>query len=103
MSDTLKIQRWNRSRGPDEAELARQLEQEGYHVFRWTDPPGRTYEPHAHGEDQSHWIISGALALTVGGTEYVLTAGDRDYLPAGTIHSARVVGETPVTYLIASK
>jgi quercetin dioxygenase-like cupin family protein len=47
--------------------------------------------------------VRGALALTVDGTEYVLRAGDRDWLPAGTVHAARVVGDEPVTYLIGSK
>lgn len=40
------------------------------------------------------------LALTIDGEEYILRAGDRDWLPAGTLHAARVVGHAPVTYLI---
>ena len=34
---------------------------------------------------------------------FVLEAGDRDLMPAGTYHSARVVSEDPVIYLIGSK
>jgi mannose-6-phosphate isomerase-like protein (cupin superfamily) len=79
------------------------MELEGYDVFEWSDRPGTTYEPHSHGEDQSHWIISGALTLVVDDEEYTLGPGDRDYLPAGTVHSARVEGKEPVIYLIGAK
>jgi quercetin dioxygenase-like cupin family protein len=79
------------------------MEAEGYSVFQWSDPPGRVYGAHAHAEDQSHWIISGALVLRVEGEEYTLRAGDRDFLPANTVHEARVVGSEPVVYLIGAK
>ena len=79
------------------------MEAEGYSVFEWTDAPGTTYGRHAHPEDQSHWIISGALTLVVGHEEYTLRAGDRDFLPAGTVHAARVEGGEPVRYLIGAK
>jgi quercetin dioxygenase-like cupin family protein len=100
---TLRVETWSGEGAPDARELRRQLEAEGYGVFEWSDAPGTTYEPHAHAEDQSHWVVSGAIALTVDGQEYMLRPGDRDYLPAGTVHSARVVGDAPVTYLIAAK
>jgi quercetin dioxygenase-like cupin family protein len=58
---------------------------------------------HMHDDDQSHWVVRGPIALTVGGDEYLLRAGDRDWLPAGTMHSARVVGDVAVTYLVGSK
>ncbi|NNE66055.1 MAG: cupin domain-containing protein [Pyrinomonadaceae bacterium] len=77
------------------------METEGYSVFKWQDLPGAVYSEHTHPEDQSHWIISGSLELIVNGTNRILlNAGDRDFMPAGTRHEARVVGESPVTYLI---
>jgi quercetin dioxygenase-like cupin family protein len=48
-------------------------------------------------------MVRGAIALTVGGEEYVLHPGDRDWLPAGTRQSARVVGDAEVRYLVGSK
>jgi quercetin dioxygenase-like cupin family protein len=98
----MKIERWQGPGEPDERTLREALEGDGYSVYAWTDGRGATYEPHTHGDDQSHWVLRGALALTVAGVEYVLRPGDRDWLPAGTVHSARVV-EGPVTYLIGSK
>jgi len=79
------------------------LESEGYSVFEWTDSPRTRYEPHEHDDNQSHWIISGALELTVNGEAYTLEAGDRDFLPAHTTHSAFVPGSKPVRYLIGAK
>jgi quercetin dioxygenase-like cupin family protein len=99
----MKIARWQGPEAPDEASLRRRLEADGYSVYAWTDHRGATYAPHTHADDQTHCIVRGALALTVGGQEYVLRPGDRDWLPAGTLHAARVVGDEPVTYLIGAK
>jgi quercetin dioxygenase-like cupin family protein len=99
----VKVAEWKGAEAPRQAALRKELEGEGYSVYAWTDGPGTTYPPHTHDDDQSHWIVSGALALTVDGKEYVLEAGDRDWLPAGTVHSARVVGAGSVTYLVGAK
>jgi len=100
---SIQIDRWSDQTRPDQANLRARLQQEGYSVFEWTDAPGTKYGPHSHPEDQSHWIISGVLELRVGHETYSLRAGDRDYLPANTTHSAFVPGDEPVTYLIGAK
>src|SRR5205809_216681 len=99
----IEVNTWHEDGAPDAAELRQRLQSEGYSVFQWTDEPGTKYGPHAHAEDQSHWIVSGALGLRVGHETYTLRAGDRDFLPANTIHSAFVPGEEPVVYLIGEK
>ena len=100
---SIQIERWDNEQPPGGAELRQRLQQEGYSVFQWTDSPGTKYGPHAHAEDQCHWIVSGTLELRVGHETYTLRAGDRDYLPANTIHSAFVPGDESVTYLIGAK
>jgi quercetin dioxygenase-like cupin family protein len=100
---SLNVERWGGAGAPDKEALRRQMEAEGYSVFEWTDAPGTSYGPHSHAEDQSHWIVRGALVLRVGWEEYTLRAGDRDYLPANTEHSAVVPGDQPVVYLIGAK
>jgi quercetin dioxygenase-like cupin family protein len=97
------VAEWKRAEAPDVSALRAELAGEGYSVYAWTDGPGTTYPPHTHDDDQTHWIVSGSLALTVDGLEYVLRAGDRDWLAAGTVHSARVVGRSPVTYLVGAR
>lgn len=99
----IEVEHWAEESPPNPAALRQQLQDEGYSVFQWSDEPGTKYGPHAHPEDQSHWIISGELELRVGHETYTLRAGDRDYLPANTMHSAFVPGDEPVTYLIGAK
>jgi quercetin dioxygenase-like cupin family protein len=100
---SIRVERWSEEQAPKPWELKQRLQNEGYSVFQWTDAPGTRYGPHAHEEDQSHWIISGELQLRVGHETYILRTGDRDFLPANTIHSAVVPDEQGVTYLIGAK
>ena len=100
---SIQVDRWSGPKPPDAGELRKHLESEGYSVFQWSDAPGTKYGPHSHAEDQSHWIVSGKLELRVGPETYTLRAGDRDFLPANTKHSAFVPGDAPVVYLIGAK
>ena len=97
------VERWSKSETPDAKQLRGVLEDEGYSVFEWSDAPTTFYGPHAHDEDQSHWIISGTLQLTVADETYTLQSDDRDFLPAKTTHAAFVPGNKPVRYLIGAK
>ena len=99
----IEVEQWGDESAPNPAELRQRLLDDGYSVFEWTDAPGTKYGPHSHPEDQSHWILSGELELRVGHETYTLRAGDRDYLPANTMHSAFVPGQEPVTYLIGAR
>lgn len=100
---SFEVERWGRDNPPDARRLRRLLEAEGYEVFEWSDRPGAAYPPHSHPEDQSHWVLSGALTLVVEGEEYTLRAGDRDYMSAWTAHEARVEGAEPAVYLVGAK
>ena len=104
MAENYSIVRWDGDGLPDPAKLQEKMNDEGYSVYRWSDAPGTVYGKHQHPTDQSHWIISGWLELDVqdAGT-FVLGPGDRDVMPAGTDHSARVIGDEPVVYLIGEK
>lgn len=104
MADEYSVVRWSGKSQPESRHLRETLISEGYDVFEWTDAPGTVYEMHSHPTDQSHWIVSGRLELSVERIgQFVLRAGDRDFMPAGTQHSARVVGGENVCYLIGSK
>lgn len=99
-----KVEKWKEIYPPNPAMLRHILALEGFSVFQWCDRPGSIYNTHKHDEDQSHWIISGVFELTIErvGT-FVLEAGDRDLMPKGTYHSARVIGDEPVSYLVGAK
>lgn len=98
-----EVEYWREDAPPDARRLRRRLEAEGYEVFEWSDRPGAHYPPHSHAEDQSHWVLGGALTLVVEGEEYTLRAGDRDYMSAWTVHEARVEGSEPAVYLVGAK
>ncbi len=83
----------------DEDAFRRQLADEGFDVFRWTDPAGATYAPHAHEQDESLWVLDGQIVFTIAGREYRLRPGDRLLLPKGTLHSAHA-GPRGAVYLI---
>lgn len=104
MNTNYRVEKWKEVYAPNAAMLRLVLEREGYRVFQWSDRPAMVYPHHKHPKDQSHWIISGALEITVErvGT-FVLEAGARDFMPANTYHTARVVSDEPVVYLVGEK
>lgn len=99
-----RVEKWDRAEPPDVEELKSRMRSEGYSIFQWSDAAGAFYSDHDHSEDESHWVVSGSMELNVHGFgSVVLNAGDRDFMPAGTIHSARVIGDESVVYLIGAK
>jgi quercetin dioxygenase-like cupin family protein len=103
MANGYRVEKWKHPYPPNPAMLRLELEAEGFRVLNWCDLPETSYGMHKHDSEQSHWVISGSIEITVANIAYVLSAGDRDHMPANTYHTARVVGEEPVTYLVGEK
>ncbi len=104
MNSQYRIERWNEPYAPEAASLRSRLVAEGYSVVQWTDLPGTEYGPHSHANEQSHWVVSGEIELEISGVgKVVLAPGDRDFMPPGTEHRARVIGDVPVVYLIGER
>lgn len=104
MPGEYRVERWTGENKPSASEFKRAMGSEGFTVFQWSDPPGAYYSPHVHPDEQSHWIVSGTLELVVTGVgTFRLGPGDRDFMPPETEHSATVIGDEPVVYLIGSK
>jgi mannose-6-phosphate isomerase-like protein (cupin superfamily) len=104
---TGQIERWREPYQPNPAMLRLILVRQGYEPYQWSERLGTYYGWHFHDEEQVHWIIKGELEVTVQsfGRNYTyrLKAGDRDLMPAGMYHTARVIGETDLLYLIGIK
>lgn len=97
------LDHWNAARdGPlSEVALCRKLEAMGYTVCRYVYPPGTHFPEHTHAEDKIDAVLSGRLRLVMGSHAAVLEAGDWLAVPAGTVHSAEVIGSEPVVSLDA--
>lgn len=104
MADRYRVERWTAYHAPNSAMLRYTLESEGFGVFQWADGPGIFYGLHKHAEEQTHWIVSGQLEIHVKGAgTFQLGPGDRDFMPAETYHTARVISNEAVVYLIGIK
>ena len=80
--------------------LQKELKQEGFNSYEWSDSPGAYYPCHSHEYNECICVISGKMSFFVEGNEYELAAGKKLYLPAHTIHEAKNKGNEKVTYLI---
>lgn len=98
----LEIVRWKGVVKPREGALRRQLEAEGFEVFRWRDDAAADYQPHAHDHDESLWLVRGEITFGIGAERYALEPGDRLMLPRGTVHSA-LVGVDGCLYLVGQR
>ncbi len=99
----VKILRWDRPVIPDESQLRTELVQEGYSVFKWADSAGTTYSPHEHDHHESIWVIEGEMEFEIDSEKLRLSAGDRLFLPKGTLHTAVVPGPESCFYLVGEK
>lgn len=101
----MNVERWDAGRDgpPTEALLRARLEGRGYAVHRYVYPPGTSFPDHAHAIDKIDAVLSGRFRMTVEGHEVVLGPGDCLAVPAGTVHSAAVVGDEAVVSLDATR
>jgi quercetin dioxygenase-like cupin family protein len=56
--------------------------------------------PHDHDFDESYYVLSGSLWLTVAGKEVVLGAGEFIHIPGGTVHGFKGTSDAPAQILI---
>ena len=100
----IEIEPWDSRAGDlNEKNLRRRLENEGYSVARYDYPPGSVFPDHTHGIDKKDAVISGCLLIKAEGREFMLRAGDALQVPAGTVHSAEVIGDETVISLDGTK
>ena len=65
------------------------------------NPPGAGIPPHVHRrEDEAFYVLEGRVEFTVEGEPHEVEAGGVVFLPRGTAHGFRVVGDRPARMLI---
>ena len=100
----VRLEKWQPLDGPlTERRLMRAMEFEGYSVLLYTYRAGTVFLEHQHAQEKCDAVLEGVLRVTVGEQVFDLTKGDRLYLPPGTRHEARVVGEKTVVSLDGTK
>ena len=100
----LRLESWEEEDGPlTEKRLMGVLEREGYEVAVFAYREGTVFPEHEHGQEKCDAVIEGFLRITVEGQNFDLKPGDRLYLPAGTKHSAQVIGKKTVVSLDGTK
>ncbi len=101
----IRIERWDTERdGPlSEQAMQEKLEALGYGVARYVYPPGTYFPDHTHEIDKLDAVLSGRFRMTILNESAILEAGDSLRVPAGTVHSAEVIGDEPVISLDATR
>lgn len=101
----IAVEHWDEVRnGPlTESHLRQTLASRGYRVARYVYPPGTVFPDHTHGIDKIDAVVSGRFRMTMNGKVVVLEAGDCLAVPRDTVHSAAVVGDSPVVSLDATR
>lgn len=63
-------------------------------------PAGTVLPPTTHEQDEITFIHSGELRAVSGGHGATLQAGDVSFIPAGEVHSAEVVEDVTLSYVL---
>ena len=100
MSNNLKI---TKAKGKSKSEYIKELENEGYSTYTWSDSPGAYYSSHSHEHDECICVVNGKTIFIVNNKEYIISKGEKLYLPAHTIHESNNKFNETVTYLIGEK
>lgn len=83
--------------------LKKQLREQGYNLYVHSHPAGTFFPEHKRPHVTLHIILAGSLRVVIDGDETVLNVGERLEIPANTMYSAEVVGESPVVCIDARK
>jgi len=99
-----RLETWTEEDGPmTEKRVMGLLEREGYEVVVYAYREGTVFEEHAHAQDKCDAIIEGFFRIRADEEVFELKPGDRLYIPAGTRHSAEVIGRRTVVSLDATR
>jgi quercetin dioxygenase-like cupin family protein len=99
-----RLETWTEDDGPmTEKRVMGLLEREGYEVVVYAYREGTVFDEHSHPQDKCDAVIEGFFRIVAGGEVFEMKPGDRLYIPAGTPHTAEVVGRHTVVSLDATR
>jgi quercetin dioxygenase-like cupin family protein len=97
------IRRWQAPVVPDQTQMIKMFEMEGYEPFLETLEPEKDIRDHKHPFDEVRMVSSGELLMNVSGNQLLLRAGDRITIPSNTKHSKKVNSAQPCVCICAKK
>eukprot|EP01067_Filipodium_phascolosomae_P007927 Filipodium_phascolosomae@DN661_c0_g1_i1.p1 len=74
------------------------MESKGLTCTRYEFTQGTEFPNHTHSNSKKDGITTGEFLITIYGRETLLQPGDLIDVPAGVIHSAKVIGDDTVTF-----
>ena len=85
------------------SDLKRMLKEEGFNIYVYSYPDGMIFPMHSHEHETIHVVLSGSMKITMDEADHILFPGQRFHVPAGAVHSAEVLGSSPVVCLDATR
>lgn len=97
------IQRWQAQQLPNKAQIMMLLQSEGLDTFEERFLPNVKINEHRHPFGEVRIVVSGELMFNIGGSQFLLRAGDRVEIPANTRHSHTSQGDEPCVCICAQR
>jgi quercetin dioxygenase-like cupin family protein len=88
---------------PDRRKIAADWAARGFSCELWTDPPGQRWEDFRHATDVLVLVLDGQVEFETAGKVHHPKVGEELLIPAGTVHSARNIGEITARWLYGYK
>ena len=82
--------------------LKQGLRDDGYNIYVYSYPGGMCFPPHMHDHETIHIVLSGSMKITLDEVDHILVPAERSLVPSHKLHTAEVLGETPVVILDAT-
>ena len=64
---------------------------------------GDRVKMHTHTEEESGYLLTGYIVLTIGGTDYEMHTGDAWRIPGGVPHGTRVIEDSVAAEILPEK
>ncbi len=75
----------------------------GFSCDLWVDPPGQRWEDFTHRTDEVVTVVEGTMEFEIEGNIHRPKPGEELLVPAGSLHSARNIGDSTARWLYGYK
>ena len=83
----------------DRGSVRAEWQNRGFSCDLWVDAPGKVWTDFIHDVDERILVLDGAILIEMNGRLLRLEQGDETFIPAGTRHTVRNVGDRAARWL----